>query len=72
MEEWLLMQGFYHGLTQKAREHLDATVEGSFLSLTFGKAKILMEKIADNQSWSQDNTQHCHQSEEIPKEVKKC
>jgi hypothetical protein len=30
MEEWLLMQGFYHGLTQKAREYLDATVEGSF------------------------------------------
>jgi hypothetical protein len=28
-----------------------------------------MEKIADNQSWSQDNTQHCHQTEEIPKEV---
>jgi hypothetical protein len=63
------MQDFYHGLTQKAREHLDATAEGSFLSLTLGKAKILMEKIADNQSWSQDNTQHCHQSEEIPEEV---
>jgi hypothetical protein len=69
MEEWLLMQGFYHGLTQKAREHLDATAEGSFLSLTLGKPKIFMEKIADNQSWSQDNTQYCHQSEEIPKEV---
>jgi hypothetical protein len=52
MEEWLLMQGFYHGLTQKAHEYLDATIEGSFLSLTLGKAKILMEKIADNQSWS--------------------
>jgi hypothetical protein len=50
MEEWLLMQGFYHGLTQKAREHLDATDEGSFLSLTLGKAKILVEKIVDNQS----------------------
>jgi hypothetical protein len=44
------MKGFYHGLTQKAREHLDATAEGSFLSLTLGKAKILMEKIADNQT----------------------
>jgi hypothetical protein len=46
------MQGFYHGLTQKAREHLDATAEGPFLSLTLGKAKIPMKKIADNQSWS--------------------
>jgi hypothetical protein len=50
MEEWLLMRGFYHGLTQKAREHLDATAEGSFLSLTLGKAKILVEKIVDNKS----------------------
>jgi hypothetical protein len=63
------MQGFYHGLTQKAREHLDATTEGSFLSLTLGKAKIPMKKIVDNQSWSQDNTQHYHQSEEIIEEV---
>jgi 16S rRNA C1402 N4-methylase RsmH len=54
MEEWLLMQGFYHGLNQKTCEHLDATAEGSFLSLTLGKAKELMEKISDNQSWSQD------------------
>jgi len=44
------MQGFYHGLNQKTREQLDATVEGSFLSLTLGKAKKLMEKILDNQS----------------------
>jgi len=45
MEEWLLIQGFYHGLNQKTHEHLDATAEGSFLSLTLGKAKELMEKI---------------------------
>jgi hypothetical protein len=69
MEEWLLMQGFYHGLTQKAREHLDATDGGSFLSLTFGKAKLLMEKISENQGWSQDHTQHYHQSEETIEEV---
>jgi hypothetical protein len=50
MEECLLMQGFYYGLIPKTREHLDATAEGSFLSLTLGKAKILMDKIADNQS----------------------
>jgi hypothetical protein len=69
MEEWLLMQGFYYGLIPKTREHLDATTEGSFLSLTLGKAKILMDKIADNQSWPQDNIQHCHQSEETIEEV---
>ena len=39
------MQGFYHGLNQKTHEHVDATAEGSFLSLTVWKAKKLMEKI---------------------------
>jgi len=61
MEEWLLIQGFYHGLNQKMREHLDDTAKGSFLSLR--KAKKLMEKISDNQSWSQDK------GEEATKEV---
>jgi hypothetical protein len=28
MEEWLLIKGFYHGLTQKAREQLDTTTGG--------------------------------------------
>jgi hypothetical protein len=28
-----------------------------------------MEKISENQGWSQDHTQHCHQSEETIKEV---
>jgi len=70
MEEWLLMQGFYYGLTQKDCEHLDATTRGSFLSLTLGKAETLMDNIAENQSWTQGNIQHCHQSEEIPEEVK--
>jgi hypothetical protein len=49
MEEWLLMQSFYHGLTQKSRLQLDATTEGSFMSLTLGKTKTLMERIASNQ-----------------------
>jgi hypothetical protein len=44
MEEGLLMQGFYHGLTQKAREHLDTTAEGSFLSFTVGKASYLWRR----------------------------
>jgi hypothetical protein len=50
MEEWLLMQTFYHGLIQKSREQLDATAGGSFMSLTPEKDRVLMEKIAANQS----------------------
>ena len=69
MATWLLMQTFYHGLTQKARECLDASAKGSFLELTTEKAEILLDKIAENQSWFQDEAQQCHQTEEIPGEV---
>jgi hypothetical protein len=63
------MQSFYHGLTQKAHEQLDATARGSFMSLTLGKAETLMEKITSNQGWSQGNIQSCNKSEEVPEEV---
>jgi hypothetical protein len=43
------MQSFYHRLTQKSHEQLDATVGGSFMSLTLGKAETPVEKIASNQ-----------------------
>jgi len=42
---------------------------GSFLELTIGKAEILLDKIAENQSWFQDKAQQCHRTEEIPEEV---
>jgi hypothetical protein len=64
MERWLLMQTIYHGLTQKSHEQLDASTEGSFMSLTLGKSECLMEKIVTNQSWTY-NIQACKQSEEI-------
>ena len=69
MEDWLLMQSFYHGLTQKAHEQLDATTGGSFMSVTLGKAETLMEKIASNQGWSSCNIQSCNKSKEVPEEV---
>jgi len=52
MARWLLMQTFYHGLNQKARECLDASAKGSFLELTIGKTEILLDKIAENQAGS--------------------
>jgi antirestriction protein ArdC len=65
----LLMQSFYHGLTQKSREQLDATTGGSFMSLTLGKAKTLMERIASNQGWLSCNIQSYNKSEEVLEEV---
>jgi hypothetical protein len=69
MEEWLLMQSFYHGLTQKSHEQLDATTGGSFISPTLGKAEVLTERIVSNQGWSSCNIQSCNKSEEVLEEV---
>jgi hypothetical protein len=57
MEDWLLMQTFYHGLTTSAHENIDAAVGGSFLSLTIHEATTLVEKIASNQGWNEERTQ---------------
>jgi hypothetical protein len=38
LEEWLLMQTFYHGLTSSTHETLDATIGGAFLSLNLRDA----------------------------------
>jgi hypothetical protein len=39
------------------------------MSLTTGKAEVFIEKIAANQSWTSCNTQSCHKTEEVSKEV---
>ena len=70
MEDQLLMQSFYHELTQRAHEQLDVTARGAFISLTLGKAETLMEKIASNQGQSQYNIQACNKSEEVPEEAR--
>ena len=51
MEEWLIIQNFFHGLNQQAQDHVDAAAGGSFLSLDVARAKTLIDKIASNQSW---------------------
>jgi hypothetical protein len=51
MAEWLVVQNFYHGLTRRSQEHLDAAAAGAFLSLDVAGAKALVEKIASHQSW---------------------
>jgi hypothetical protein len=34
MEEWFIIQSFYHGLIRSAREHIDAAAGGSFFALS--------------------------------------
>ncbi|XP_066319746.1 uncharacterized protein [Miscanthus floridulus] len=48
-ENWLLMQTFYHGLTNSTHETMDAATGGAFLSLTLLAVTTLVEKMASNQ-----------------------
>ena len=57
MEDWLLIQNFYHGLVPLDRSQLDAAVRGAFFSLNVTYAKALIEKIVSNQGWSDERLQ---------------
>jgi hypothetical protein len=50
MDEWLIIQSFYHGLIHTAREQIDAAAGGSFFALSIEEARKLIEKMASNQS----------------------
>ena len=57
MEDWLLIQNFYHGLVPLDMSHLDAAVGGAFFSLNVTDAKALIEKMVSNQGWSDEQLQ---------------
>jgi len=57
MEEWFIIQSFYHGLTRSAREHIDAIAGGSFFALSIEDGRVLVEKMASSQSWNDEGTQ---------------
>jgi hypothetical protein len=69
MEEWFIIQSFYHGLVHPAWEHIDDVAGGSFYALSIEEAHKLVEKMASNQSWDEERTQTCtckvHQLEEV-------
>jgi hypothetical protein len=54
MENWLILQNFYNGLTPISRAHIDAAAGGTFLSLVINGAMALIEKMVANQGWSED------------------
>jgi hypothetical protein len=56
MEEWFIIQSFYHGLIRSAQEHIDAAAGGSFFALSIEEARKLVEKMASNQSWDEERT----------------
>jgi hypothetical protein len=48
MEEWFIIQTFYHGLIHTTYEHIDAATGGSFFALSIEEAHKLIEKMASN------------------------
>jgi len=50
MENWLMLQNFYEGLTPMSKGHIDAAIGGAFLSLTIVDVTTLIEKMVANQS----------------------
>jgi hypothetical protein len=69
MEEWFIVQSFYHRLIRSAQEHIDVAARCSFFALSIEEANKLVEKIASNQSWDEERTQthtrKVHQLEEV-------
>ena len=57
MENWLILQNFYNGLTFTSRAHIDAATGGAFISLAVSGATTLIEKMVSNQGWSEDRLQ---------------
>jgi hypothetical protein len=69
IEEWFIIQSFYHGVIRSAQEHIDAAVGGSFFTLSIEEARKLIKKMTSNQSWDEERTQtrthKVHQLEEV-------
>jgi hypothetical protein len=69
MEEWFIIQSFYHGLIRTAHEHIDAAAGGSSFALSIEEARKLIEKMASNLSWDDErtpsDTHKVHQLEEV-------
>ena len=57
MDEWLVLQSFYNGLTTTSRAHLDAAARGAYLDLTIAKAMALIEKMVSIQGWNEERSQ---------------
>ena len=66
MENWLVLQNFYNGLTPMSKGHLDTTASGAFLSLTVNDAMALINKMVENQAWGEERALLKHKKACIP------
>jgi hypothetical protein len=54
MEDWEFNQGFYFGLSQEAKEHIDALARGTFFMLNTEKAWALFEQLSASKRGSEE------------------
>jgi hypothetical protein len=54
MEDWDFTQGFYYGMSQEAKEHIDNLVGGTFFLLKTQEARALFEKITASKRESEE------------------
>jgi hypothetical protein len=54
MEDWDFTQGFYYGLSQEAKKHIDNLAGGTFLLLKTQEAEALFEKITASERESEE------------------
>jgi hypothetical protein len=55
MEDWELTQGFYYGLSQEAKEHIDALPGGTFFMLNAKEAWALFKKLSASERESEEH-----------------
>jgi hypothetical protein len=55
MEDWEFTQWFYYGLSQEAKEHIDALAGGTFFVLNAEEAWALFEKLSASEKESEEH-----------------
>jgi hypothetical protein len=54
MEDWEFTHGFYCGLSQEAKEHIDTLAAGTFFMFNIDEARALFEKLSISKRESEE------------------
>jgi hypothetical protein len=55
MEDWEFTQGFYYGLSQEAKEHIDTLAGATFFMLNSEEVRALFEKLSTSERESEEH-----------------
>jgi hypothetical protein len=54
-EDWEFTKGFYYGLSQEAKEHIDTLARGTFFMFDADEAQALFEKLSTSERQSEEH-----------------